>query len=120
MKNKNLLALSLFVTLSASQAFAAQAVYRCDSTDNTADSVTLTIGNSHFVQVDEDVADLDEKYDPRLNVGYSMFDYEQSVEGTTEVLVQDRLLKGSKYGFIKIQNRGEGFESSKFACTKQD
>ena len=37
-------------------------------------------------------------------------------EGTSEVLVQEKLLNGAPKGMIKIQNRGEGFGGGNYYC----
>jgi hypothetical protein len=107
---------SAVVFMIAAEAGAAQ-VYKCEGMgDNKGNQVTLTVVSSTEVKVDEDFAKLDTTYNPRLNHGFSRFEYLQSEEGTTEVLVQDVLLDGASKGLIKVQNRGEGFGSSSYYC----
>jgi hypothetical protein len=104
--------------LASVQAFAASGdTFECKGMgDQQGDTVTLKIDSRSEVSVDGQAAKLDENYDPRLNEGYLRFEYVQSDEGTTEVLVQRGLVYAAKKGFIKIQNRGEGFSSEKYAC----
>jgi len=81
--------------------------------------VTLDVVSSTEVKVDDDYARLDENFSPRSNSDLVRFEYKESSEGTTEVLVQEQLLDGATKGLIKIQNRGEGFSTSSFYCTQK-
>jgi hypothetical protein len=116
--------MNAFFVCAAVFAFAASAqaadVYRCDGmhggNDASGSKVTLTIVSAKVVKVDEDRADLDEKYNPRLNKGFKRFEYESSDEGVSEVLVQEKLLSGAATGMIKLQNRGEGWATSNYFC----
>lgn len=114
---KNLVLLSLVSLLAASSAFAS-VKYSClpAGDSDIQDDVTLTVVSGKVVHVGDDVARLDEKYEPRLNNGFERFEYDQSDEGVSEVLVQERLLNGARSGFIKIQNRGQTFDSQKLSC----
>jgi hypothetical protein len=115
--------LALSTVLASASAFAASGdSFTCTavpSDPRAGETFTLKIESRDKVSVDGSVADLDDKYDPRLNSGYLRFEYENSDEGTTEVLVQRGLVYLADKGFIKIQNRGEGFESDKYACVRK-
>lgn len=103
--------------LTASVQAKAATVYTCNGmgTDK-GQTVTLTIVNSKHVKIDEDLADLDKNFQGRLNKDFSRFEYQQSEEGVSEVLVQSRLLEGEDKGMIKVQIRGEGFGSTSYYC----
>lgn len=63
---------------------------------------------------------LDPTYKPRHNKGYVRYvGFGGFVpEYSTELLVQKKLLRGAEHGYVKIQDRGEGFFPSKFFCTR--
>ena len=115
---KNLFAF-VSVLLVSTSAFSATK-YDCSPVDSTSgdSNVTLNIESQDEVFIDADLANLDVNYTPNQNYGYQSFDYASPDDDSyNEVLVQSKLLHGAKTGFIKLQWRGEGFSTSKFACT---
>jgi hypothetical protein len=107
---------TLFATLTLSTAAVAQN-YKCEGMGNAkGQAVQLTILTDRQVKIDEDYADLDETYNPRLNTGLTRFEYKNPIEGMAEVLLQEKLLSGADKGLIKIQVRGEGFNSDSYYC----
>ena len=109
-------ALIALVALS-SQAHAASVTYTCAGMGNAkGNTVTLEILNKSEVKVDGDIARIDRTFKPRGNVDFLRFEYDQSVEGVSEVLVQQQLVDGEDKGMIKIQNRGESFDTDSYYC----
>ncbi len=114
---KKLILTAIFLASLSLQA-KAESTLNCNGMgDVKGQSVTLTIVSNTLVKVDgTNTAVLDEQYNPRLNQGFLRFDYDSSEEGDQEVLVQEQLLEGSSKGLIKVQWRGEGFETSSYYC----
>lgn len=110
---------ALAIVIAAAAAISANAAERltCNGMgDAKGDSVTLTLSGENAVEVDQSVAVLDRSYNPRLNLGFLRYEYQQSDEGTTEVLVQEQLIQGVGRGMIKVQERGEGFGTASYFC----
>jgi hypothetical protein len=109
--------LTVLALILSSPAFAATATYTCNGMGSAkGGSVKLEILNKSEVKVDGDLAKIDRNYKPRGNTGFERFEYVQSDEGVSEVLVQSKLVDGEDKGLIKIQNRGEGFGTDSYFC----
>jgi hypothetical protein len=106
------------VLISVALAGIAQAQsYTCEGMGEAkGQSVRLSIVSDKQIKVESDYADLDVSYSPRANTGLVRFEYKNGLEGVTEALVQDKLLSGADKGLLKLQVRGEGFNSDSYYC----
>ena len=63
----------------------------------------------------------DDKYEPRANVSYVRYlgtylPIDNDAEDETDVLLQEKMLRGAKTGNVKFQTHGRGFAQTQFKC----
>lgn len=118
---RNTITISIFAGLLTVSAFATEKKYTClpMGDDDVQDSMNLTIVSPSEIRMDEQKGSLDKNYVPRLNKSFVRFDLDSAdPESLSEALVQKKLLRGATKGLIKLQARGEVFNTETLTCTK--
>jgi hypothetical protein len=110
------LIIALFSTLAS-----ANSSYTCIDINKESGNgpLVLNIVNSQTVVIFGKTARLDTKYKPEQNISYERFHFDSDQHGVYEdFLIQKNLLKGADTGFIKNEDKSEGFAVAKYSCRK--
>ena len=115
--------IALITICAAFSAFATE--YDCTSPDQRGSSVLTVNKVKNTVAVtgtewcNDFTAKLDTSFRPRTLREYFRFvSSDCSADGTTFILVENKILMGNKNGKMKVQNRGESFENYEYDCNK--
>lgn len=120
--NKMILAMAALLFTVAAHARTVNCMAFDGDAEDESNTVTLTLnGNKISMKTDATTfeGELDTTYQPRLNKNYVRYtgDYRDLVgeEADVWILVEKSLLKGQS-GQIKVQGRGEGFDTTTYRC----
>jgi len=82
--------------------------------------VTLTVLSSTSVQIFGKPAVVDSKYAPtQKNISFARFHFTSDLQGMySDFLIEKTLLKDAPNGFIKNEDKSEGFAVAVYRCTK--